>query len=242
MKKLIIILIPAIVPMLVFSQSNWEKADAAVFMNAIREYEQTISENESYSLETNYSIYNDFTDELPVQTFRGTLICRSGKELNVSQMGHLMVQNTEMNLTIDTLNKQILLQNPDHSFYYRKTVQDYSVFSEMAETVYQKQVNGKTSYMLELKKGYPYRAMEFVFLEKSFISQIIIYSNRPYYEEGDGYSGDQAKIVLDFKNFRKGKTVDFSSFTTIKDCIAIHNNEISPVGRFKHFEVIDLRN
>lgn len=239
MKQLIIILL---IPFFTISQSNWEKVDAAVFMETIREYEQSIPVGESYSLETGYKIYRDYTDEQPVQSFDGKLVCRTGKELNVYQMGHLMIQDEAINITIDTISRQILIQQPDPSFFYRKTVQDYAAFSEMTEVTYKKVINGKTAYMLELKKGYPYRAMEFLFSEKNAISQIVIYSSQPYYVEEDTYSSEKAKIVLDFKNFRKGKTVDFKSFITVKDCVLIRGNEITPVGKYKDFEIIDLRN
>lgn len=240
MKQLIIIL--AILPLSGFSQNNWEKVDAAVFMEAIREYEQSIPLEESYSLETGYRIYKDLTDEEHIQSFNGKMICKEGKELNVYQMGHLMIQDTELNITIDTLNKQLIVQQPDHSFYYRKTVQDYTVFSEMAEVTYRKTIGGKTAYMLEFKKGYPYKAIEFSFTEKTLIWQVVIYSNQPYYNESDTDSGDQAKVVMNLNDFRKGKAVDFSGFITVKDCVQIKDNELIPVGQYKDFELIDLRN
>lgn len=239
MKKLIILFL---MPFCAVSQSNWEKTDASAFMDVMLAYEQSIAADESYSFETGYKIYRDHADQQHIQSFDGKLICRTGRELNVNQMGQLMVQDGQANVTIDTLGKQIIVQKPDLSFFHRKTVQDYAAFSEMAETAYRKISDGKTMYMLELKKGYPYQAMEFVFTEKDVISRIVIYSSQPYYTEGGAYSADKAKIVLDFKNFRKGKAVEFSGFNTVKDCIIMKDNEIIPVGKYKGFEIIDLRN
>lgn len=240
MKQLIIIL--AILPFSGLSQTNWEKVDAAVFMEVIREYEQSVPLEESYSLETGYRIYKDFTDEDHIQSFNGKMICKDGKELNVHQMGHLMIQDKDMNVTIDTLNRQIIVQQPDHSFYYRKTVQDYSIFSEMAEVTYRKKEGSKTVYMLEFKRGYPYKAIEFSFTEQKTISQVVIYSNQPYYNEDDTESGDQTKIVMNLNDFRKGKSVDFNGFITVKDCILIKETELIAIGKYKDFEIIDLRN
>lgn len=239
MKKLIIL---TILPFFTFSQKDWEKVEATVFMEVIREYEKTIPENQHYSIETGYKIYKHFTDEQHSQSFDGKLICRAGKELNVYQMGHIMIQGTDYNVTIDTASNQLMVQKPDISFYHRKTVSDYAGLSEISETVYRKEMKGKTVYMLEFKKGYAYRAMEFVFTEKNSISQIVIYSTQPYYTEGDVQSDDQAKIELNFKNFRTGKAVDFSSFIEVKDCISIKENEIIPIGKYKDYELIDLRN
>lgn len=237
-----ILLITLILPLFATGQSDWEKADPALFLDLIREYEKSVPVGESYSLETEYRIYNDYSDELPVQSFGGKLICRSGKELNVCQMGHLMIQDESINLTIDTLSKQILLQKPDPSFFYRKTGEDYSTFLEMSEVIYKKTVNGKAVYILELKKGYPYKSMEFTFSEKNTISQIVIYSNQPYFVDTEEFSDAKAKIVMDFGDFKMGKKVDFTQFMKVKDCVLIKGTEVTAVGSYRNFEIIDLRN
>jgi|GEM_PF-2991014 len=237
MKLLIFILA---FPLAVFSQENWVKTDAQEFLGLIREYEQSVSEKESYSLETIYKIYNNHADMQPVQSFEGRLVCRGGKELNVFQMGHVMIQDETMNLTIDTASKQILVQKPDPAFFYRKTVQDYTTFLEVTETVSKKTVNGKLHYLLQLKKENPYHAMEFTFSDKNVISQIVIYSNQPYYTAGD-YAQGRAKIVLDFKNFRKGKAADLNRFLTVNDLLQMKDKQVKAVGAYKDFEVIDLR-
>lgn len=229
-------------PLLSFAQGNWEKVDAQIFMDFIREYEQLIPEGDNYSLETGYKIYNNAQDQQPVQMFDGRLICKSGKMLNVFQMGHVMIQDDELNLTIDTVGKKVLIQNPDPSFFYRKTVKDYATFLETAETVQRMKIGDKDVFRLILKKGNPYEAMDFIFSERNFISQITIYSNQPYYTDGDLPSSDKAKIVLDFKNFKKGKSVDLKHFLTVKEIIVFKDKTPSAIGKFREFEVIDLRN
>lgn len=239
MRTLICLLL---IPVVSFSQNEWENVDSKVFMELIREYEKSVPEGENYSIETGYKIFSNTTSQMPVQTFDGRLICKSGKALNVFQMGHLMIQDETLNLTIDTMGKKILIQNPDPSFFYRKTVEDYSTFLEMAETVQKRKVGDQTVYRLKLKKGNPYLAMDFTFSEKNFITQITIYSSQAYYQEDDLQTSDKAKIVLDFKNFRKGKSVDLKHFLAVKDCISIKEQVITPTNLYKGFEVIDLRN
>src|SRR5690554_8167522 len=87
----------------------------------------------------------------------------------------------------------------------------------MAEVVYKKEVLGKTFYSLELKKGYPYSAIELEFLGKEIISRIVIYSNQPYTTEDYMTETDKAKIEVKITNFKKGKAVNFKSFKKIAD-------------------------
>lgn len=237
------LIITLLFPFITSAQSNSEKVEPSMFMDLLRQYEESFPVGESYSLVTAYKIFNDYRDKSPVEFFNGKLICRYGKELNIYQMGHLTVQDETWNITIDTIAKQVLVQKADPAFFYRKTLGDYKIFLEMAETLYRNTVNGKEIYTLQLKKGQPYHSMEFTFADKNFISQVVIYSNQPYYVENDnGIAGQRAKIVLEFKDFRKGKNIDFKSFLTIKDCIQIKDNQVTPVGVYKNFEIIDLRN
>jgi len=240
MKKIFSLFI--IVPFVVFSQSEWIEVDSKDFMNTIREFEQTIQLDESYSMETTYDIFKNYSDILPVQSVHGKLTCRNGKELNVSQMGFFMIQDEKYNLTIDTLNQQIIVQKPDSSLFYRKTINDVAAFSEITEAVYKKEVLGKTLYSLELKSGYPYHAIEFEFLSKEIISQIIIYSNQPYRVEDYTQESDKARIVINFKNLKKGIRVSLKDFVETADLIVVKAKEFHAIGKYKDYEVIDLRN
>jgi hypothetical protein len=230
------------IPCISFSQSDWEKVEPQVFVEVLRAFEKTIAEGESYSFETQYSIYNDHKDQTPVKQFTGSLICKSGKELNVKQMGQLMVQNSEMNLTIDTASKQLVIQKADPSFFYRKTMDDYLKFSEMAESIYRKNLDEQAIYILELKKGFPYKSMEITVTKQNTIVQVIIYSNQPYLVDNVDYSNDRAKIVMDIRGFRKGRSVDFNGFLTVDNFLEKEGEKIVPRGNYSQYELIDLRN
>ncbi|SOD17743.1 hypothetical protein [Pedobacter xixiisoli] len=228
-------------PLGIFSQTSWEKAEASEFLELIRSYEKMIPVEESYSLETGYTIYNDYRDSEPAISFLGKLTCKNGKELHVRQMGHVMVQDAAHNVTIDTAARQLLVQKPDASFFYRKTIADYSAFLEITETVSKRSENGKLIYLLTLKRGNPYHSMELTFNDGNHISQVTIFSNQPYYQE-DQHSSARAKIVLDLGKVKKGKSVISPQFLTVSDCILVKDHQISAIGAYKDFEVIDLRN
>ena len=235
-----------ILPFTGLTQVKWERTEPSAFMDAIIMFEKTIAENESYSYDTQYTYYRDYFDSIPVKTFQGRLISKGGKEMNVHQLEFLMIQNGELNLTIDTIQKKLIVQFSDSSFFYRKSVKDYAVLSELASAVYKKSIDGNITYLLELKEGLPYHAMEFVFSGNDRISEITIYSNTPYEsdESNSTESDSKAKIVLRFSNFQKGKIVNLKNFVFISDCVSIDNKtlEIKPLNRYTNYEIIDLRN
>lgn len=156
-------------------------------------------------------------------------------------MGFTIIQDKEINVTIDTMNQQIVVQNPDSSFFYRKTMNDVSEFSEMAKKVHKKEFQTKTTYSLELKEGYPYNSIEIEFEGGNRVSEIIIYSNQPYKTE-DQPSNDKAKVVISINEFKKGKTVNLKNFKTPIEFVLMKDNIFQAVGKYKDFEVIDLRN
>ncbi len=239
MKSLFILIC---MPLAVFSQSNWEQVDASEFLGLIQGYEKNIPVGESYSLETRYTIYNDFQDIEPANSFPAKLTCRNGKELNVVQMGHVMVQDGALNITIDTAARQLLVQKADPAFFYRKTLADYSAFLEITETVFKRAENKTKIFRLDMKRGAPYRSIEFTFSENDFISQVIIYSNLPYYGEDGQNASAKAKIVLDFGKLKRGKAAISPQFMAVKDCVLLKDNQLSAIGSYQDFEVIDLRN
>lgn len=236
--RLIIILL---FPFLASAQQEWEEIDPAVFFDVVQDSEKAIPEGQSYSFISQYKIYNDYTDENPVETFTSELLCRNGKELNVFHINYYMIQDKSLNLTIDSINKQLIVQPADTSFFYRKTIQDYADFLLLAKKIHRKKENGTTRYDLELKPGHIYKAIEFVFSNQNFISQITIYSNSPYTIENNISTDAKAKIVIDFEDFKTGRKVDFNDFKTISDFIIIEGYQISSLEKYKEFEVIDLR-
>jgi hypothetical protein len=174
------------------------------------------------------------------------LASTEGKEMTVHQMEFLMIQNGELNLTIDTIQKKLIVQFSDSSFFYRKSAKDYATLSELASAVYKKNTGENLTYLLELKEGLPYHAMEFVFSGNDRISEVTIYSNTPY--ESDEFTAtdhdSKAKITLKFTNFQKGKNVNLKDFVFISDCVSIDKKtlEITPLNRYTNYEIIDLRN
>lgn len=239
MKQLILIIF--LLPFFALTQNEWKEVDTEDFIRAIQEFENSIALDESYSMLTTYKIYQDYSDVTPVQTSSGRLICKNGKELNLFQMGFIIIQDKELNVTIDTVNQQIVVQNPDSSFFYRKTMNDVSEFSEMAKKIHKKEFQTKTTYSLELKDGFPYNSIELEFEGGNRVSEIIIYSNQPYKTDGQP-SNDKAKVVININDFKKGNVVNLNNFKTTNEFVLLKDNIFHAVGKYKDFEVIDLRN
>lgn len=231
----------ALVPLISFSQNDWEKVEPKVFVEVLRTFEKTIAKGDSYSFDTYYSIFNNYMDLMPIKQFSGSLICKSGEELNVRQMGQLSIQNSEINLTVDSVSKQLIVQKSDSSFFYRKTVEDYLKFSEIAESIFKKKQGEQEIYILEFIKGFPYKSMEISVAIQGDITQVVIYSNHPYLVDNIDYSNDRAKIIMDIKDFRKGKSVDLNGFLSIEHFINKENEKMLPAKKYSNYELIDLR-
>lgn len=231
-----------LIPFLGFGQGDWEKVEPKEFMEVLRGFEQSISSDASYSFETHYRIYNDSKDAVPVKQFIGYLTCKSGNALNVSQMGQLMVQHAGLNLTIDTASRQLIVQKADSTLFYRKTVEDYGKLTEVAASVFRRKQGEEYLYILELKKGNPYKSMEFTITAEKSIREIVINSNSPYLVEDMDYSSAQAKIVMEIRNFRKGKGVETKGFLTVDKFVKQEGNQLVLKEEYKGYELIDLRN
>lgn len=240
MKQIVYILL--FIPIFLNAQNGWKKVEVSTYFELLRNFEKSIPENEDYSLTMDYAIFNDFADQKPIKTFKGKVVCRDGNQLNVSQMGLFVIQNEKLNLTIDSTNRQILIQHSDSSFFYRKTLSDFKIASEIIQNVQIKENNNKTILNVELKEGAPYKAMVITFLDKKTISKIEIYGNRPYYSENNSNSQKKSKLVVDFGHLRIGANAVIKKFRNINEFIEVVGDTIRTTKDYKGFKIIDLRN
>src|SRR5690554_1699595 len=98
MRKITFIIV-LLLPICLLSQTDWTVIEPTDFLEELRTFEKSIPEGESYSFSTDYSIYNDFADVLPIKTYSGHLICREGIDFNISQMDYFVVQNEHYNVS-----------------------------------------------------------------------------------------------------------------------------------------------
>src|SRR5690554_2386677 len=197
MRKLIIIIL--LFPCWAQAQKEWTVIEPKEFLEDILAFEHSIPEGVSYSFSTNYKIFNDFADPAPIKIFSGRLISKQGIEFNIAQMGHFMVQNNMHNITVDSVDNQLIVQFSDPSFSYRKTEEDYLKLSKITQEIKRKTVGNKKHFSLTLIDGYPYHSMEYTFSGDNLISEIIIYGNAPYLAEDDNdYLIKKSKVIISF--------------------------------------------
>lgn len=242
MRKITFIIV-LLFPICLIAQTDWKDVEPVEFLEELRIFEESIPEGDSYSFSTSYLIFNDFADVTPVQAYKGHLVCRNGIDFNISQMGYHVIQNEHYNVSIDSVNRQFIVQFSDPSFSYRKTLEDYSGLTEATQEIKKRLTNDKTFYSLILKPGYPYHTMEYTFTKDNLISEVVIYGNRPYsLEEGDDNNlTKRSKVIIRFSDFKIGKKVDLKGFISLQNAMLINNDEIELIGKYQNYEILDLR-
>lgn len=230
-------------PICLIAQTDWEDIEPVEFLKELRVFEELIPEGESYSFYTSYLVYNDFADVIPIQTHSGYLVSKNGVDFNISQMGYLIIQNEKYNVSIDSINRQLVVQFSDPAFSYRKTLEDYTELVEVTEEIKKRVANNTTYYSLILKPGYSFHSMEYAFTKDNLISEVIIYGNRPYSSEdkNNGNSMNRSKVIIRFTDFKIGKSVSFKEFVSLEELIHFDNDRIEPLGKYEKYEILDLR-
>lgn len=230
-------------PICLIAQTDWEDIEPVEFLKELRVFEELIPEGESYSFSTSYLVYNDFADVMPIQTHSGYLVSKNGVDFNISQMGYLIIQNEKYNVSIDSINRQLVVQFSDPAFSYRKTLEDYTELVEVTEEIKKRVANNTTYYSLILKPGYSFHSMEYAFTKDNLISEVIIYGNRPYSSEdnNNGNSMNRSKVIIRFTDFKIGKSVSLKEFVSLEELIHFDNDRIEPLGKYEKYEILDLR-
>src|SRR5699024_7172755 len=96
-------------------------------------------------------------------------------------------------------------------------------------------------YNIKLNDKLSIKAIDLIFINKQ-LKKITIYSKQPYLISNDSNQQENAKFVIEFDNFKKGKSVNLDQFKTVTDCIKIEDKKVYPTDNYKDFKIIDLRN
>lgn len=218
--------------------SNWVQIDSKEYLSAIVKLEESIPLSESYYLKINNLVFSDYETKLPYQHVVSELKCEAGHLFNIHSNGVLIVQDKGINLTIDTLNNQIYLQNEEEKYHYRKQPDDYLILADLAKRFF-KSIDGElVTYYLEFQPGYEITGIELT-LDNEWFKKMVYYSATPinHYEFPD----QLARFEISIDTFKKGKKSLNGPLIHPKDILSVQADRLILQPKYEKYEVIDLR-
>lgn len=226
----------------IFAQSEWTKVETTDIFNLIQKQEENIDLTESYALSANMKIFRSSKEQFPTETSENYIVCRAGKEINIFQKNMIILQNKDINVSIDTADKKIIYNHPNPQFFKRKDEEDLKEYLKIAEQTHRK-VNGKqTIYKVSFNANFPLKEVEYTYNEYKEINNIKLISQETIDMEDDKEILIQPIVTIDLQYINKGSSVDFKNFINPADVVQRKNIGVIKTEEYKNYQIIDLRN
>jgi len=223
--------------------SQWNVTTVEDFKNQLKLSEKIMGNQGNYSYRSLFSFYETFDSEIPALKYEGNLISEYGKNIYLEQYGQIIVQDRNLNITIDTAYKSIAIQKSIPAYFYPRTSEDFQALSESNVVVKTNlSTNGK-KFSLEFPKGGKYLGCELWFNEKNYLIKYIMYASQEIDNSNDIYESNyiQPKLEITFFDFQFGTQVNLTKMRKVKDFLTITGDKMVPVQEYADYQLQDLR-
>lgn len=230
--------------LLTFSSfAQWEEIQLSDFADAILSVENRIPEKTSYSLESNYLLFEELTGDEPKMTLQSSIVYNESKQIiNVDQFGKLLIQNHDIQLNIDTAEKIIVLNNPEMSYFKRKGMEDFDALLKSQCIVKRKSSTTNDIYSIEFAPGARYRGAEIWIEKNGLVTKYILYSGVDVLDDSNMEDKTiHPRMEVSYTNYKTGKDAETISVVEPTEIFSDLKN-LTPTVIYKDYEIIDLRN
>ncbi|MFT5778177.1 MAG: hypothetical protein ACI837_001133 [Crocinitomicaceae bacterium] len=223
--------------------SQWEDVELSEFADAILAVEERIPDASSYSYEAKYLLYEELTGVDPKMTFDFDMTYnKTAGLMNMSQFGKLVVQNMKIQITVDTAENMIIVNQPEMSYFTKKAASDFDMLLKSQCTAKRKITTSNEIYSLEFAPGARYRGAEIWIQKNGMVNKFILYSGVDLLDDSE----KEDKIVhprmeVRYDKYVIGKNAETKELLNPTNFFSDLTN-LTPTVIYKDYEIIDLRN
>lgn len=213
----------------------------------IKDYKKTwkiMSENQNYSFKMRYLSFSDHKTKLATETASG-FYTKSGNNYLCNIMGIKTVQNSIVKVSIDSIDKLIIITNPDKIELPMTNTNRVEELIDNSKKVSRKAEKGFIIYKIDFNPNDLYESFELkikdngVPLQMTFFYSALI--DKDYEESIQGKeSALSPRLEIhfeDFKEFSKINELDFSE----KLYVLIENKIVKKTEKYKSYTLKDYR-
>lgn len=193
-----------------------------------------------YSYNTKYLLYEDVNDIKPKISYEGKYLTNN-KAYNLYQFGTLIIQDGELNVTIDSVEREIIINRIDSTLLLNRNLSDLKGLINSQNKVDKKVVNHKEHYMIQLGNLAKYKAVEIV-NENNKMTELIFYTPEQELELEDGTKRTcRPKLIIEFSNYTFNDKVDTKLLRTWREFLEKNGDYFQVKKKYEDYKLIDLR-
>lgn len=227
----------------ILPDSNWETVTASDMSKEIKSMEEFYKNTSAYSIKIVHRTYRNYSATKIEDESTGFFIKDAKNNYHSYSMGIRTIQNSKMKLTIDSLNKSILLNEPDSYLSKEVKISELKDLLKLCSAIKMNKEEGAKKYRFEFNKGGSYSAYEIWANSSSQIKKLILFFNTEVLTDPSDEKSAKTKprAEISFSDYTTGITPDYKKYFDETPYIQLKNEKYSGVGKYKGFEVLDLR-
>lgn len=194
----------------------------------------------SYSLTVTHASYEDYTTQTPVEISTGTFK-KQDKNYHSFLMGMHTIQNNKYKVVVDTLNKRILVANPDQLTMMIYTADYYKQLLKNCTKI-KKTTSGRyTFYKVELPAESQIGAYEFLVDEEGLAREVTWYYNTEIKKDDDDENSKvKPRVSIRFSNYKIDPVFSAEAFSE-ENYFKAETNKLVVTNNYSGFKLFDQR-
>lgn len=222
---------------------NWKPLTVDEMGKEIKKIEEFYKTTPAYSISVSQASYKSYTAVTTEDKMTGYFIKDAKNNYHSYALGMHTIQNSKIKITVDSLNKSILINEPDKSFTKEVKTSDIGQMLKTCSAV--KKITGTDGnrFRFEFGKSNTFSAYEIWTGKSAQIQKIIMYFNAEYPSDPNNEKSPKTKprAEISFSNYKMNVKPVYSEHFDESKYIVIKNGKYEVTEKWKGYTVYDLR-
>jgi hypothetical protein len=221
-------------------QGEWEPVSKLDLVSSYEKAMEWFGTTKNYKIDINYASYKDHYSTVPHDKSQG-LYEKDHTNFSSIALGVKTFQNERMKLTIDTLNKIIVISNKVEIKQYPVNIKDISTLLDNVQSLKKRETKSNLiDYRVEFKPNGLYKACELGLNEKGLLRSLkYFYSTEVEDEETSSASKPRVEII--FSNYQTDLNFDYESEFSEKQYLRAEGKKYVLNEKYKNYQLKDYR-
>ena len=222
---------------------NWAAVSVDDMTKKIKEIEGFYKDNSAYTIKVTHASYKSYSATVAEEKSQGYFIKDAKNNYHSFAMGIHTVQNAKLKITVDSVNKSILINDPDKTYTKAVKTDDLSGYLKVCDQIKKIKGTNYDRFRFEFGKTQTFSAYEIWTGTDNRIEKLVMFFNAEFpsdpNEEKSAKTKPRAEIIFsDYKTTVKPVYKDHfdeTKYITLKD-----GNYVAS-DKYKGCKVYDLR-
>lgn len=232
-----------------FGQTNtpaWQVATKTEVIEAYQKACDWFVKTNSYKLKLKYVSYKNHISNEIKETSEGNYM-RSANNYKTEALGILTEQNNEAKVVVDTLDKLIIISNPEALKFNLANTTDLLSLLNNTKSLKKKVAENNSTYRIDFKPNVLYDAYEFTVNTKGILESLVFYySEKTEQDYGNMANEEPIKIkikprlAISFYDYETNVKLNEKDFK-VNDIVFNDAKKITLLNKYKHYQLKDYR-